>query len=172
MGSTSDIGFADAVFAETSGHPYLTVNVLVDFFQWMIEERRRAGELHLHAEDFRKFARARLTPDKLRVSGEYDFFKNAVSEALGEATQRDNPWLFVVYRTLQEIARESPDGLECSRARYDELAEPLVEPLGWDPAYILNGATMANFLRADKGVRPAIPILARIAAVCRPRRVY
>jgi hypothetical protein len=165
-----DRGFADAVFAETAGHPYLTVNVLVDFFQWMIEDGRRAGELDLHLEDFLKFSDSRLNYDRLRISGEYNFFKNAVVSAISEETRVENPWLHVVYRLLQEIAIKNPDGLECTRDQCETLAAPLLEPLGWDPANLINDASKANFLRGTTSIRPAIPILARIAAISRPRR--
>ena len=33
-------GFIDALFAETAGHPFLSVNVLCEFFDWLIEEQR------------------------------------------------------------------------------------------------------------------------------------
>ncbi len=168
---TFDVEFANAVYAETSGHPYLTVNILTDFFQWMIDEKRRASELRLHKEDFVRFADERLIPERLRRSGEYDFFRNAIMSALGDDTRQYDPWLFAVYGLLRAIAQEDPVTLACPLKKFDQIAEPLVASLGWDPAYLLSTATKANFLKSTiTQVQPAIPILARLAAVSRARQ--
>lgn len=41
-----DASFATAVFEETSGHPYLTVNLMVDFCDWLIGTKFRITGRH------------------------------------------------------------------------------------------------------------------------------
>src|SRR5262249_16266144 len=42
---TCEPRFVDAVFGETSGHPYLTVNMMVEMFDWLTARRRRVHEV-------------------------------------------------------------------------------------------------------------------------------
>ena len=65
---TVDPSFIDGVFYETSGHPYLTVNLLVEFVEWLIEKRRPVASLLLDWDDLAKFTKQRLRPKDLNLA--------------------------------------------------------------------------------------------------------
>jgi hypothetical protein len=167
-----DPGFANAVFLETSGHPYLTVEVLVEFCQWLIDSQRPNAPVALSQGEFDEFARDRLCPDALRVSTGFTYFRNVVADYLSDDTRQQFPWLYAIHHALQRIAQESPVGLSVSQGRFGELVRPVTEPLGWEPEYLLRSAKMSNFLaQEDDNIRPTIPVMARLAMVTRPRVV-
>src|SRR5205807_4939514 len=77
-----DAGFVDTLFAETSGHPFLTVSVLISLVDWLIEERRKLGDLRLSRDDFEVFAKSNLKSATISLKEEYAFFREAISEAI------------------------------------------------------------------------------------------
>jgi hypothetical protein len=167
---TFEPAFADAVFAETSGHPYLTVNLMVDFFQWLIDIRRRASELRLAATDFAEFSVSRLTLRAIGHSTNYEFFRNFIGESLGDDSRRHTPWLNVMCSTIRQICQEDPETLSCPRSRFETIATAAGRPYNWDAEYILNTGKSGNFLEpSGNAVGPAIRIFGRIAAVTNPR---
>ena len=167
---TFDADFSGAVYTETRGHPYLTVNVLVDFFQWMIDERRRFSNLNLTGADFEAFSAKRLSPDAMRRSLFYELFRQYVDRALGEVTKRQQRWVYAVFMVLKRMALHNPKTLTCSEGEFQELSKDVLAEFGWDADYLLKTTTLANFLVANHGhVGPAIPILGRIAMIAKAR---
>lgn len=165
--------FLDALFGETAGHPYLTANVLGELVEWLIEEQRPASGLRLRDEDFRDFAKNRLTVDRILLSPDYRFFREAAADALSLRVYRRNPWLFSTYWVLRELANGGADAFRSERSRFFELMQRIPVPQG-EPApdhnEILRSASQANFLAYDDDwVRVRIPVLGRIAAAVRPR---
>lgn len=166
-----DLAFANAVFAETRGHPFLTVNLLVELVEWLIERQRPVAALALHGGDFVEFAASRLGPDRTSISPEYAFFREAIAEATGADGRRHAPWLHAVYACLREIVRASPEGMACSLGDFESIASGAgVEEVGLTPQAVLTTGAQANFFWFDgDSVSPAIPLLGRIAGVTRPR---
>lgn len=167
-----DPDFADAVYAETAGHPYLTVEVLVEFCQWLIDSSRPNTSAGLSRDEFDKFAADRLSPDALRAGTGFAYFRNLMADYLSDDTRQQFPWLYATHHALQRIAQESPVELSVGQGRFGELVKPVTELFGWEPEYLLRSAKMSNFLVQEGGrVKPAVPVMARIAMVTRPRVV-
>ncbi len=167
---SADAAFMQVLHAETGGHPFLTVNVLVDLFEWLILNRRSAARLNLSALDFHDFASARLTPAAIRESKEYDFFRTFLGAALTPISRRRTPWLYAVCRVLLGLARHDPLNLAFPKERFAQLIGPTGLPAGHNhPEDLLRTARQANFLAVVDGtVRPRIPIMARIASAACP----
>lgn len=158
-------GFIDAVYAETSGHPYLTVNMMVDLCDWLIANHRPA-DVRLEANDLEGFARDRLTPAVLQRSSYYATFQQMIADSLSEATRSAEPWLHAVAVVMQRICRQHPRALACPEPRYREIAADVARLLNSTPGQLLQSAKMANFLTDSAGqVKPAIRLLGRLAAV-------
>ncbi len=167
---TFDAGFADEVFAETHGHPFLTVNLMRHYFSWLIEGRRVVTNLHFKASDFLDFAKRELRPASLRRSTHYDFFRHFISHALSDAAARRSRWLHVVVALIQRLTRESPDTFTVSRSDFVRIARPALARLNWDEDYILNTGSQANFLSArTDAIVPSITLFARLTAISLPR---
>ncbi len=165
-----DGGFADALYAETAGHPFLTANVLVEVVEWLIAKERPAKGLRLRRDDFQEFATIGLTEERLRLSSEYDFFRAAVADATSLSGAQTNAWLHAVYRVLHLIAQHSPKKLKIARGDFKSLCEVArVSELGFDPDELLRSGSQANFLLYDDtSVEPKVRVLGRIAGITRP----
>jgi hypothetical protein len=162
-------GFVDSVFAETGGHPYLTANVLTEFVEWLIDKRRRLGDLAVGPEDFNAFTNARLIPKHVAVSQEFQFFRQAASEALSDVGRLQTPWLHAIYVCLQEMcAGRGP--LHCSRREFARTVhDHRLHDLGFTAEALLATGRQANFLEfTPQRVWPRIRTLGRIAAVTTP----
>ncbi len=158
-------GFIDAVYAETSGHPYLTVNMMVDLCDWLISNHR-AADLELESTDMEGFARDRLMPAVLQRSSYYSTFQQMMADSLSEVTRSSEPWLHAVAVVMQRICKQHPRALSCAEPRYREMASDVARLLNTTPGQLLQSAKMANFLAEGAGqVRPAIRLLGRLAAV-------
>jgi hypothetical protein len=166
-----DVGFAHRVFQETAGHPFLTVNLLIVFFDWLIENGFKLLDLEFSEDIFADFLRHHYMSDELHTRPEYAFFRNAISEALGERGRSATPWLHAIYIVLRKIGLDSQQSLSIGRSDYSALFEKRLTPAtGHSGDELLSGASQSNFLRFDKvSVWPKIPLLARIAAVSEPR---
>jgi hypothetical protein len=164
---TFDRAFLEAVYAETGGHPYLTVNVLVSFVDWLIQTRRSAVALHFQEADFAGFAEARLTPSVVSTSQEYMLFRQIVSQALADG--EENPWLHAVYTCLRYFGESRSASMLMTRDAFDSLVTNVVTPHhGYTADQLLSTAGLANFLMFDdNSVQPRIRLLARIAAISR-----
>jgi hypothetical protein len=169
---TFEPGFIESVYAETAGHPYLTVSVLISFVDWLIYTKRSTGALHFTEGDFASFADDRLTPAFVSTSAEYMLFRQIVTQALAESD--DNPWLHAVYTCLRYFGESRSASMLMTRDAFDSLVVNVVTPQhGYTGDQLLSTAGLSNFLAFDENsVRPRIPLLARIAAVCRgPNRL-
>ena len=164
--------FLDALYRETSGHPYLTVTVLIEFVDWLIERKRPQIGLRLNSGDFTRFARAKLSTERIILSPEYNFFKEAAAPALSKQGYLSNPWLFMSYWAIREISIENPSVFRVSRKNFENITKRIPVPKGGaeiDCENILRTASQANFLTYDeKHVSVRIRILGRISAAVRP----
>ncbi|MEE1878647.1 hypothetical protein V0R55_00620 [Pseudomonas soli] len=160
--------FIDAVYAETSGHPYLTVNLMVDFCDWLTINNVAAAS-SLDANRFDQFAKARLTLSVLSRSPYYPFFKYQFSGYLSDQTRKSELWLYAVARVLHQIGLKHPRALSCPIARYNELATQSLAGSTTTPQVLLVSGTRSNFLKHDDGhVKPAVRLMARLAACSTP----
>ncbi len=160
--------FADAVFAETSGHPYLTVNLMVDFCDWLALNNVMSSSM-LDANRFELFVKARLRLSMLSRSTFYPFFKHQFSGYLSEQTRKDELWLYAIARVLHQIGLKHPRALSCPIARYNELAAQSLAGSTTTPQVLLTSGVMSNFLKHDDGsIRPAVRLMARLAACSTP----
>jgi len=169
--ATFDAAFARRIYAETSGHPYLTVNIMVEFVEWLIKNKRSGKSLHFTLEDASLFATRMLRRDRISVSPEYEFFRDgAIPQALSPNGKERNPWLYAMYSITRTIAIEDPIAFTCARGDFVSMVEHLGLPqLGLSADYILNTGSQANFLSyTDRIVYPKIRLLARIASVSTP----
>jgi hypothetical protein len=167
-----DGGFLDSLHAESAGHPFLTVNLLVEFVDWLIDSRRPARALRLRAHDVEEFIAARLTSQRLKLSSEFDFFRAAIGEALSPHGATMNRWLHLIYRAVREIVLQSPASWSVTRDDFTTLAMNVlkVDDAGFTPEDLLRTGAQANFLAFDDtGVRPKIRMLGRLARETRPR---
>jgi hypothetical protein len=165
-----DTGFVDATYFETGGHPYLTVNLLVDLCDWLIANRTIEAELHLDAQLFHAFVQERLSPGALQRSPYYSFFQRMLADYLSERSRRQESWLHAVAVVLQQISKQHPRALACSLVNYQKIAEPVGPIAQLTPDQLLLSATMSNFLTMDGGhIKPAIRLMGRLAASVIPR---
>ncbi|MFJ3790388.1 hypothetical protein [Kitasatospora sp. NPDC090091] len=161
-----DTAFVDAIYAETAGHPFLTVNLLRDFVAFLIEKERRQSDLQLTLEDAVQFSEIRLRPSHISRSREYEFFRRAASQAMGARDGRDTVWLRAVYYCLSEIVRASPETMRCGMKDFENIVERIGPSTGMSADRLLSSATESNFLDSDgEWVRPKIRLLGRIAAI-------
>jgi hypothetical protein len=163
--------FLDKLFAETSGHPYLTANVLGEFVEWLIEQQRPLLGLGVRGGDFDEFAHRKLNSAQILLSPDYAFFRHTAAEAMSLQGYRDNPWLFTAYWVVRHLSNGSSGRIE--RAGFSELMRRIPVPDGEatpDGNELLRTASQANFLSFDDDwVRVPIRTLGRIAAAVRPR---
>lgn len=164
-----DGSFADSVYDETGGHPFLTVNVLVELVEWLISEERPARGMRLRSEDWLAFAHNRLSKQRLSLSTEYDFFREAVREALSGVPRR-NVWLFGIYSVLRRLAISAPDSFSVSHEEFERIVKRLkLDKHGLSSDELLRTGSQANFLSYDENVVfPKIRLLGRICATVRP----
>ena len=165
--------FLDALFEETAGHPYLTANVLGEFVEWLIEEKRPRHGLRVRDDDFGEFAHRKLNADRILLSPDYQFFRQAAAEAMSAMAYRHNPWLFTAYWVLRELSNNGSGKFRVERSGFPELMRRIPVPHG-EPAPdcndVLRSASQTNFLSYDdEWVRVRIPTLGRIAAAVRPK---
>lgn len=161
--------FADAVFHETSGHPYLTVNLLVDLCDWLIQNRRKEGHGDLDSAVYAAFAKDRLSQAALERSPYYSFFHGMLSEYLSELGRRNEPWLYAVSSILIQIARKHPKSFGSSLPGFQQIAAPYGPVARATPERLLASAVMSNFLKESDGqVFPGIRLMARLAASAVP----
>jgi hypothetical protein len=159
-------GFVDAVYNETGGHPYLTANVLTEFVEWLIDSHRKLGDLAVGPEDFHTFGNSRLTARRVSLTQEYQFFREAVAEALSDEGRAQTPWLHAIYTCLQAMC-SGPGALGCSRREFARIIhDHRLDELGLTAETLLTTGRQANFLLFNpQRVWPRIRILGRVAAV-------
>lgn len=162
-----DASFANAVFEETSGHPYLTVNMMIDFCDWLIATKHRLSSGDLAGRHFERFERDQLVSTVLKRSPHYDFFHSMIAEYLSEQARIDEPWLFAVARLLQSLAPKRK--FTMSVDSFEKLAAPMGSAARMTAARLLMTGCQANFFQDKNGsVTPGVRLLARIAAASTP----
>lgn len=162
--------FADAVHAESGGHPYLTANLMVHFLEWLITKRKPRTPVELKEADFHSFAETELAPAALSTRSEYEFFLHAVGEALGGLGRRNAPWLHAVHAVLRQIALDGPTQA-IPPDRVDRVLDAMAASgeLRLNRNEFLRMAQLANFLSLRDGrVGARIPLLARLCAASLP----
>ncbi|HDR9585089.1 TPA: hypothetical protein QDC22_002491 [Burkholderia stabilis] len=165
-----DASFATAVFEETSGHPYLTANLMVDFCDWLIVNKYRLADAELSAQQFAHFVKDRLTPAALKRSPHYEFFHNQMAEYLSEQARTDEPWLFAIANILDRIAKKHIKTFTCTFNTYEQWAAPIVASMPMTAARLLTTGSQANFLEDKNGqVSSRIRLLSRLAASVSPK---
>jgi hypothetical protein len=165
-----DRSFATAVYEETSGHPYLTVNLMVDFCDWLITNRYRLSGTALTGQQFADFARDRLTATALKRSPYYEFFHGQMAEYLSEQAREDEPWLCAIANILRSLATKHPRNFTCSVNSYEQWAAPIGAAARMSAARLLTTGGQSNFLRDKDGqVSPGVRLLARLAGSAAPR---
>lgn len=169
---TSRVGFdqefATRVFTETAGHPYMTVNLMVELVEWLIETERRADRLQLSGVDYDEFFESRMTRSHMAESSNLQFFRDAVAgEALGTLGRMRTPWLHAVYALLRHICLESPSKFSLTREEFADAFRRLgLDEGGLTPEYILSTGVSANFFGYDRAsVTPRIRLLGRLSTV-------
>ena len=164
-------GFMDVLFQETSGHPYLTATVLIEFVEWLIEERR-SQKRKIVERDFVEFLRERLCVERIQLSPEYDFFRKAAADAMSQRGYETNRWLFTAYWALRTLATGEQTAFQVERAAFGTVMRRIPVPVGEaepDAADVLRSASLANFLAYDeRWVSVKVRTLGRIAAAVQP----
>lgn len=165
-----DTSFAAAVYEETSGHPYLTVNLMVDFCNWLIANRYRLGGTPLTGQRFAEFVRDRLAAAALKRSPHYEFFHGQMAEYLSEQAREDEPWLCAIANILKSLATKHPRNFTCAVSTYEQWAAPIGMAAKMSTARLLTTGGHSNFLRDKDGkVSPGVRLLARLAGSAAPK---
>ena len=159
-----DLSFADSVFKETHGHPYLTVSLLRDFLAYLIKQANWSLKSILNAEDFERYSINCLTARHLRQSKHYAFFRKMVEGYLSPQTMHSQPWLYAVHDIMNELARQNSE-MACSEFDFARIFESRgLSELELNSNELLNNAINGNFLAISQGVvTPRVPLIARIA---------
>lgn len=160
-----DDGFLGHLFAETGGHPVMTVNVLAALCDWLIEGARPVSELHLDARDFDKFAGTCLTNDAIALSAEYEIHRRFAQEALSQRSRANTPWLYGVLNVMRALGRNGSGALSIAEVEALLQRLGLADECGLNAHDLIRTGTMANFFRrTGMVIRPQIRLYARLAA--------
>ena len=167
-----DVSFADALYRETAGHPFLTVNVLRDLIDWLIGQHVVAGSVRLAEADFAEFAEERLGPRAIASSGHYEYFRAATSEALSDDGRAESPWLHGVYWLLRALVMEGGVSMTLRRATVESMLARIIDSSAlamYSVDSFIASARDSNFILVERDcIQPRIRILARIAATLSP----
>lgn len=165
-----DSSFAEAVYIEASGHPYLTVNLMVDFCDYLIGNRYRLGGDALTGQQFADFTRDRLAASALKRSPHYEFFQGQMAEYLSEEARVSEPWLSAIANLLRTLATKHPKNFTCAISGYEQWAAPIGAMAMTTASRLLTTGSQANFLKDNGGqVSAGVRILARIAGAAAPK---
>lgn len=162
-----DHSFANAVYAETGGHPFLTVNVLVAMFDWLIETKRPRSLLQdgLSGALFDEFVSAKMKRKEVLRHKSFEFFRKVARDALSVKGRQDDPWLYSIYAALRQASLDDSPDFAIPQDDFVDLVARLGVSLHDEPETVLSTAVQANFLSVeDDLVRPRIRALSRVAA--------
>ena len=164
-----DTSFVDSIFGETGGHPFLAINLLRDFVDWLIQQRVVPSKLLLTAELFKEYSTHGLGLSAIGRSRHYRYFRAAASEALSVEGIEHSPWIHVAYKVLRHMALNSvADSISMSYTSIEEYLESSLISArlnSYTTDSFLGSAAESNFIElSDDQVKARIPLLARISA--------
>ena len=162
-----DHSFANTVYAETGGHPFLTVNVLVAMFDWLIETKRPRSLLQdgLSGGLFDEFVASKMRRKEILRHKSFEFFRKVARDALSAKGRQDDPWLYSIYAALRQASLDDSPDFAIPQDDFVDLIARLGISLHDEPETVLSTAIQANFLSVgDNLVRPRIRALSRVAA--------
>lgn len=164
--------FMDSLYGETAGHPFLTVNLIVSFVEWLIAKDTKVGEVKFDSASWSAFAESELAYHKIALNTEFQFFLEAASDAMGETGKATSPWLWSLYRSIRHFAEEFGARGSCALNDFVALYQRMgLGSSGIAAEEVLRTGADSNFLSvtSDGWVSVGIPLLARIAASATPR---
>jgi hypothetical protein len=164
--------FVDSIYDETGGHPFLAINLLRDFVDWLIKKMVIPNNTLLTKELFKEYAVHGLTPAAIGRSRHYHYFRSAASEALSKEGVEQGPWIYAAYALLRHLALQyGTESIATDQSSVEEymtmtLADARLNSYTVDS--FLASAAESNFIEfSDEQIRAKIPLLARISAAVR-----
>lgn len=167
-----DPSFANAIHDETGGHPFLAVNLLRDFVDWLISRSVVPSQITLTRSQFDEFAVTHLNSRSISLCRHYEYFRSAASEALSEDGASDSPWAHATYSLVRELGLHG-SGPKMAVARHviEERVTRVLDSVGlagFTCESFVASAAQSNFVEVwDEMIAAKIPLLARIAAATR-----
>lgn len=167
-----DPSFANAVHDETGGHPFLTVNLLRDYVDWLISQNVIPSQVTLSRSQFDEFAAARLNSRAISVCRHYEYFRSAASEALSDDGATDSPWAHATYSLIRELGLQGSGAkMAVARSTIEDRVTRVLDSVGltgFTCESFVASAAQSNFVEVwDDMIAAKIPLLARIAAATR-----
>lgn len=167
-----DTSFANSVFEETGGHPFLTVNLLRELVDWLISRRVIPSSVLLTRTSFEQFSVERLDGRSIGMSRHYDYFREAATEALSADGASETPWIHAVYDLLRLLGSSGKgERLALHRDHVEQTMTKVLTRINlanFTYESFLASAGRSNFVEIEGDeVSAKIPILARIAAATR-----
>lgn len=167
-----DPSFVNAIHDETGGHPFLTVNLLRDYVDWLISRRVVPSQVTLTRNQFEEFAAAHLTSRSISLCRHYEYFRSAASEALSEDGASDSPWAHATYSLVRELGLHgSGHKMAVARSAIEATVTRVLDRVGlsgFTCDSFFASAAQSNFVEVwNEMIAAKIPLLARIAAATR-----
>lgn len=167
-----DPSFANAIHDETGGHPFLTVNLLRDYVDWLISRNVVPSQVTLTRSQFDEFAVTHLNSRSISLCRHYEYFRSAASEALSDDGASDSPWAHATYSLVRELGLHgSGHKMAVARKQIEERITSVLDDVGlsgFTCESFVASAAQSNFVEVwDDMIAAKIPLLARIAAATR-----
>lgn len=164
-----DTSFVDSIYEETGGHPFLAVNLLRDFVDWIIRKQVIPGTMLLSGDLFKEYGTQGLTLSAIGRSRHYHFFRAAASEALSAEGIEHSPWIHVAYKLLRHLALHSvTNRISMSHDNIEGYVASTLSNVhlsSYTCDSFLASASESNFIEYyDEQIKAKIPLLARISA--------
>lgn len=167
-----DPSFANAIHDETGGHPFLTVNLLRDYVDWLIAQSVIPSQIILTRGQFEEFAAARLNSRSISLCRHYEYFRSAASEALSSDGATDSPWAHATYSLVRELGLHGlGPKMAVNRSAIEGRVTSVLDAVdlsGFTCESFVASAAQSNFVEVlEDKISAKIPLLARIAAASR-----
>ena len=167
-----DPSFVNAIHDETGGHPFLTVNLLRDYVDWLIAQSVIPSQITLTRGQVEEFAAARLNSRSISVCRHYEYFRSAASEALSGDGATESPWVHATYSLVRELGLHgSGTKMAVARRSIEDRVTSVLDSVGlsgFTSEAFVASAAQSNFVEVwDDMIAAKIPLLARIAAATR-----
>lgn len=167
-----DPSFANALHDETGGHPFLTVNLLRDFVDWLIAQRVIPSQVILTRNQFEEFSADHLNSRSISLCRHYEYFRSAASEALSSDGASDSPWAHATYSLVRELGLHGSGAkMAVGRSAIEDSVTRVLDRVGlsgFTCESFVASAAQSNFVEVwDDVIAAKIPLLARIAAATR-----